>query len=365
MTAHPNKLLGLDAIRGAAALYVFIHHAQLLPNQGIGRVLYFGQEAVILFFLLSGFVICYSSSRQQADWKRYLLNRAKRIFPIFLVALVLAYCSQSLIEGRWLGLENIQLLGNIFQLQDVSALKRGVWFDTYYGNSPLWSLSYEWWFYVLFIPLGLNEKFISHNKSVFSALTISVLGFLAYQYLPNQLSLFAGYFFIWWAGVELAKEYIKVGRVSFSGQKNMLFGVTLMTILWALPVAIQIFQHKSLQLGIDPVLQFRHHLAALVFVTVGLFLLQIRGGGGGYEWLSWIMRPFVGLAPISYAIYVTHQPLLNVAHHLGASYPKWLCALIVFPILLLLGWLLEVRMQSGVNRLFSGINFETNRLRHG
>ncbi len=353
MMARPNKLIALEALRGATAFYVFIHHAHLLPNQGIGRIFYFGQEAVILFFLLSGFVICYSSSRQKVDWKIYLLNRAKRIYPIFLVALILAYCSQSLIEGRWLGLDGIQLMGNVFMLQDVSALKRGVWFDTYYGNSPLWSLSYEWWFYLLFIPLGLNEKFISHDKSGFAALAISILGFLGYQYFPNQLCLFAGYFFIWWAGVELAREYIRTSSVSFIGQKQMLFGVALMTMLWSLPVITQVIQHKSLQLGIDPVLQLRHHLAALIFVIIGLLISQFKSAQVRSRRLTWVMLPFVGLAPISYAIYVTHQPLLNIVHHLGESNPEWLSALIIFPILLLLAWVLEVRMQSCVNRFFT------------
>lgn len=276
MSIENRKLSSLEALRGCAALYVFIHHAHLLPNQGFGRLLYFGQEAVITFFILSGFVICYSTSRRQMGFREYLVHRVKRIYPIFLVALGLAYLSRSFVEGHWLGGEWVALVGNLFMLQDVAALKRGVWVDTYYGNSPLWSLSYEWWFYIFFIPLGLNGRFAG-GKSLVFALIVSVFGFLGYQYAPNQLCLFLGYLFIWWAGVELAKEYSVTGRATFFGQRGLLLGLAFMTFLWGIPVLVQWWRHIELQLGVDPVLQFRHYLAAFLFVVMGIFMS--RGGG--------------------------------------------------------------------------------------
>ena len=116
-------------------------------------------------------------------------------------------------------------------LQDVSALKRGVWFDTYYGNSPLWSLSYEWWFYVIFIPLGLCGRF-AKNKYFIYALILSASGFLGHQYMPNQLCLYLGYFFIWWAGVELAKEYLSELNVSVMTAQPSLFALPLFHNQW-------------------------------------------------------------------------------------------------------------------------------------
>jgi peptidoglycan/LPS O-acetylase OafA/YrhL len=349
VSKYSGKLAALEALRGAAALYVFLHHAHLMPNQGLGMLLYFGQEAVIIFFILSGFVICYSASRHQMHWPEYLIHRAKRIYPIFLIALVLAYLSQSLVAETWLELEWGSLTGNIFMLQDVSALKRGVWFDTYYGNSPLWSLSYEWWFYVIFIPLGLYGRF-AKNKYFIYALILSVSGFLGYQYMPNQLCLYLGYFFIWWAGVELAKEYIKVGALSFKKQRPMLLGLALMTGLWSLPVVIQLAKHIEMQLGTDPILQFRHHLAALIFVVLGITISQRK-----LQIPSWLMRPFIILAPISYAIYLTHQPLLNIAQKMIGNSSPFISFLLALPSALLLGWLLEVRMQSWINGIIARI----------
>ena len=351
-TAGKNKLVELEALRGAAAIYVFIHHAHLMANQGIGRLLYFGQEAVIVFFLLSGFVISYSSNRQHPTWPTYIFHRAKRIYPIFIAALALAYGSQSIIKGNWLDLNTVQLIGNTLMLQDVASLKRGVWFDTYYGNSPMWSLSYEWWFYILFIPLGLNKTAFTHNRALVGALMISIIGFIGYQINPNQLCLFAGYFFIWWTGVEFSKEYCIRKRLSFSGQKATLFGLLLMASLWCAPVIIRLMRNGDIQLGIDPFLQFRHHAAALIFSIIGIYFSQKE-----IKIYRFILKPFVYLAPISYAIYLIHQPLLDVINNVGGNFPAWLTALMAFPIILLLGWLLEVKMQNLVNHVFDKSNW--------
>jgi peptidoglycan/LPS O-acetylase OafA/YrhL len=79
---------GLDAARAIAAIYVVIHHwatSNQLTN-GPGLIFRFGQEAVIVFFLLSGFVIfanddpapVWPDTQAVADWA--LMNsRGERI----------------------------------------------------------------------------------------------------------------------------------------------------------------------------------------------------------------------------------------------------------------------------------------------
>ena len=70
----------LDAIRGLAACYVVIYHI-IATLKGFPQIIKdvffsFGQEAVILFFLLSGFVIAYSVyKKQNITFKDYFIKR--------------------------------------------------------------------------------------------------------------------------------------------------------------------------------------------------------------------------------------------------------------------------------------------------
>ncbi len=52
-----GRLMKLESIRGFAAAYVVAHHSAIAYGGKPPLLLGFGQEAVILFFLLSGFVI--------------------------------------------------------------------------------------------------------------------------------------------------------------------------------------------------------------------------------------------------------------------------------------------------------------------
>ncbi len=107
--AAAEYLLPLDALRGFAATYVLLFHAKIIPL--------FGQEAVILFFLMSGFLIYYvtHSSADRPSAALYLYHRARRIYPIYLFSLLAAYISACLIAGtvqepRWFNLiENISM----------------------------------------------------------------------------------------------------------------------------------------------------------------------------------------------------------------------------------------------------------------
>jgi peptidoglycan/LPS O-acetylase OafA/YrhL len=64
-----RKINILEAVRGGAALYVFLGHfiISLIVNKNSLFLIpfRFGQEAVILFFLMSGFVIELSHKKNQ------------------------------------------------------------------------------------------------------------------------------------------------------------------------------------------------------------------------------------------------------------------------------------------------------------
>ena len=153
-----KKLTKLEAIRGFAAVYVVFHH--LFSNgftmwgRDFSFLFKFGQEAVILFFLLSGFVIQYAYLHtKDTSFKTFFIKRFVRIYiPLLLV--FIANAALFLSYGRPMLLPDFYtLLGNLLMVQDISFLKPNVICEPFLGNLPLWSLSYEWWFYLLFFFL--------------------------------------------------------------------------------------------------------------------------------------------------------------------------------------------------------------------
>jgi peptidoglycan/LPS O-acetylase OafA/YrhL len=75
---------GLDVARAAAACYVVLHHVAKARgwSSGPGLALRFGQEAVLIFFLLSGFVI-FSNERTRATRPSgYYLRRLRGILSV-------------------------------------------------------------------------------------------------------------------------------------------------------------------------------------------------------------------------------------------------------------------------------------------
>jgi peptidoglycan/LPS O-acetylase OafA/YrhL len=101
MSSSERRLVGLDGIRGLAALFVMLHHCWLLSFPGYPRAtgplwsnwLIYGHFAVVIFIVLSGFSLAVSPARH--DWelgggKRFAHRRAWRILPPYWAALAIS-----------------------------------------------------------------------------------------------------------------------------------------------------------------------------------------------------------------------------------------------------------------------------------
>lgn len=87
-----QRLDSLDGLRGVLAAYVLLGHmAPFAPLPvWLQRVLSHGGAAVDVFFALSGLVIAQSLSRAGGRAAPFLIARAARIFPVFLLAFAVA-----------------------------------------------------------------------------------------------------------------------------------------------------------------------------------------------------------------------------------------------------------------------------------
>jgi peptidoglycan/LPS O-acetylase OafA/YrhL len=174
----PHRRFGLDLARGAAALLVCAQHLrnalliddkQIIDHHVWQRAFYFvtnlGHESVMVFFVLSGFLVGGSVIRggDRFRWGDYATARLARLWCVLVPCLALTcLCDRWLLafapdflngalEGTWHSLPArgeyndswSTLLGNALFLQTVVV-------PVYGSNGPLWSLANEAWYYALF-----------------------------------------------------------------------------------------------------------------------------------------------------------------------------------------------------------------------
>jgi peptidoglycan/LPS O-acetylase OafA/YrhL len=341
MTTSPRqtRLDKLESIRGFAAVYVVLHHLarQYLPHTAIRLPFIFGPEAVIVFFVLSGFVITYATIVNPSDLllRNYSVKRVRRIYPIFAFALLLGYLCQAFIVRHWFVPSFKQLAGNLLMCQGISIAP--------FYDGPLWSLSYEWWFYVLFILLVKVEK--APGRRQFWAAGLSIAGLITAVIYLNQASLFLFYFMIWWCGSELAREYTDAGQVTLKRQLFPVATVALLALGAILLVLPALRNHEPLSAIEYPLLFIRHPASAVVLILAGLAWYKLRFIGFNAT-LGW----FTIFAPISYAIYALHAPILFAIDSVSPGQYGAIKILLTFALVLPLAYVMEVPFQSWINR---------------
>lgn len=334
------KLYKLEALRGFAAFYVLLHHA--VPAKSVnlfgynfGFVFRFGQEAVILFFLLSGFVINYSHNlSKDKSFRTYFSKRFFRIYIplIFIFAasyFLAAYQAGALIDPRLK-----ELILNILMLQDWDAVKPNVIVQPYMENTPLWSLSYEWWFYMIYFPV---YTYINENHRDLVVFVIVFLATCAYTVLPIFPFRILSYLAIWWAGVYLSNLYLNNKLYKLKHFTLPITTLTLCTAVLIINAIMQKMDGAKLLLGLHPVLEVRHFAFALIVVAGSIVWKR-------FKWVGFdvAFKPFLILAPISYALYISHIPLMVDAEYLSkiqSTPARWTLYILI---LLAFSYLVEI-----------------------
>lgn len=334
---HANiKLWRLEAVRGLAALYVAIGHG-VEHTAKLAVFFRFGQEAVICFFLLSGFVIelSYSKGRDKT-FGGYFIRRFIRIYGVFVPMLIVCMVTQApnfQEPSFWL-----TLAGNLAMLQDFSAGKPNVIVPTIFA-SALWSLHYEWWFYMLYYPIRTS---LMHKYQSYLVTGSSVAAALLYIWLPYALPRLLMYFVIWWTGVDMARSYESRGKVMLVDIRVPFIGAIIVSSI----LVVNCFsQGRSVQLGIHPYVEPRHFIAAIAIVAVA-FAWQ-KANWKGFA----ILSPGVLIAPISYSLYISHQPLLVHASYLAGLGNPWIRYSFYIIITLIFCWATELKLYPLLRRL--------------
>ena len=332
MTPRPattsKKLLPIDAdnrvlnvFRSAAALLVVFGHVRLLFFKDYANVehsplvagLYsltsLGSEAVIIFFVLSGYWVGGSViSRFQARrfaWSTYASARLTRLWLVLIPALAATllldrigiaifpqsdvYEITSVYDGlpEALSYSPLTFVGNLAFLQGLHVPVLGT-------NQPLWSLAFEFWYYLLF-PGLLASFWQGSPKSKLFGAVVSVAAIVISG--PAVLVLFP----VWLlgAGVAAARRPIVETLNTFPRMPLAVFrGVSVVLVIGASIAAHEL----ELPFGLGSLM-----LGAATAVAVAAFIVDVGWSGVFGRLLSaasWT-------AHSSYSLYATHMPLVT------------------------------------------------------
>ncbi|MGA2715811.1 MAG: acyltransferase [Bryobacteraceae bacterium] len=316
----------LTGLRFALAIWVILNHlmgkgmlldqwAQTLPYaaQGIIRG---GYLAVQTFFLLSGFVLAqsYASTRwNRQSLTRFAIARFARIYPVYLLSLVLVswFMFEFLLKpGRSMAQKTLALGDYAFVLQGWTGSLAVGW------NTPAWSLSCEFFFYLCFPLLflwlrrgSLTRILPTLGASFIVPILLAHGGVPGYWKPIHHLSDFV-------AGIAAAGIYNAIAR-SGSAPKWLGFSI----YLPALFAGAAFITHPHVLDG--TVMNLNTVLRPLnVALLIGLSF------GGGYlaRALSSDTAGYLGKA--SYSMYILHIPLLwwftrYTSYRWGATPPAW------------------------------------------
>ncbi|PWJ55116.1 Peptidoglycan/LPS O-acetylase OafA/YrhL, contains acyltransferase and SGNH-hydrolase domains [Quadrisphaera granulorum] len=336
------RLPALDGLRGLAALVVVLFHAAVIvpslgrpygPDPAPGtpwvlaqtplHVLWSGEEAVYVFFVLSGFVLALplvnGARPALRTWVVYYPRRLVRLYLPVAASLVLALLAVTLVprtvhEGAswWLNghAEPVTAAGLV---KDLTLVAGNTWL-----NSPLWSLRWE----VLFsLALPAYVLFARITRRVWwLAAGLLALATAAFAHLDVQALFYLSMFAIG-AVAAVHSEALRQRVESWGRVGWITVAVVAVALLEVTYLAPQVHLTK---------------FAGLV-AAVGVFLLFL---GAGPVVRFGASRPVAWLGKISFSLYLVHVPVLvsigQVATMLGAPAAAALAVVVGLPLSLLL-----------------------------
>jgi peptidoglycan/LPS O-acetylase OafA/YrhL len=305
----------LDLLRFIAAFLVVLTHNRgmffveynLLPagqknifTQALFFLTRFAEEPVIVFFVLSGFLVGGNAIERimnnTVDIRLYCIDRFVRIFlPLLassLLVIIIFILSHNPVPFTAIGASFLSF--------------QGVFTDCNY-NPPLWSLAYEIWFYIL---MGCVMTICRSKPGGNTIIPLLILAVTMY-FLAKLNGL---YMLIWLIGAMayfLPKQNIPFRKIK----------IPALLVLSAGAFGLSQLASASNLSGI-PKWKFLDHVSASIFLALVTCLLVQHLCGSRPQKKAGILLDGLGtkLAAFSYTLYLTHYPLMRLLAYWG--FPK-------------------------------------------
>jgi peptidoglycan/LPS O-acetylase OafA/YrhL len=288
--------LYLDVLRFGAALAVFVsHYATGRISGGLFWQFDGGRTAVLVFFVLSGFVIIWVSDTRERTLEEYGLSRVARLYSVIIPAFGLTAALGSIGKAIDPGLYGPEW-GHSTAHPVIDYALSAVFLGESWTirvlpgfNVPYWSLNYEAWYYVLFA----TAIFLRGRPRVAAVIVAALLAG------PRILFLLP----VWLMGVAAWRWPTELPQQ---------LGRPLVIVCPAGFIALetlggqQLFWHPSSEWLPPDFSAYDFVLGALVAIfIIGLANVPLPMPGARFE------RLVRGLAGTSFGLYLLHYPLLN------------------------------------------------------
>ena len=297
----------------AALTVVFFHYGDNIAPFNIepfDKIFQAGPIAVSYFYALSGFIMAIAYYRPQTpekfnQWK-YWLARFARIYPVYLIALLLVFIA----NFKTMDNAESSLLLNLSMLQ--------AWVPGYplSLNSPGWSLSVEAFFYLCF-PFIL---YFIYQGGLKSLMWISVLLWFGTQLLhtyllnsPSYSALSDLHDFIYYNPLMHINTFVAGLLVGIHFKDKLIQkksspynGILLLLVLSTIALLLISQPNFKLWLGFD--VDYTNGLIAPLFLLSIVLLAREQGMMANFFTHYW----FVLLGEASYSLYILQRPVYGV-----------------------------------------------------
>ncbi|AMR27683.1 hypothetical protein A0257_11630 [Hymenobacter psoromatis] len=388
----------IEALRGFAAIFVVWHHISVFgyfldPTYPCDYPLSYGPSGhfcVLIFFILSGYVIGLSNKKPLA-WATsgdYIKKRLVRLYPIFIITLLFAL----LVRPKHFNLSAI--LGN-FALLQVGVVPN--------VNPPGWSLNFEMLYYLLFI--GISAFQLKPLWVIIVSLAVGIGNYALYGMLQTPIISAYCYGLIFWvlgllasqrlahAEADKAPDQILLGCLFFilcSEQYNLLSTLMRRFVHMSFPSSIgweqqsvEVYDLAAIPLALIIVLVFiGKYIPYRMLLLKGLLLLLalpklayvvLHAWRGNLDWWSYglptvfllaaffclfvrssrlerlgqaVIQIGIELGSLSYAIYLIHFPLIFLFSHIHVFSGTWFTFTVRIVLLLVLTLVLSYWLEK-------------------
>jgi peptidoglycan/LPS O-acetylase OafA/YrhL len=297
-TTDGAKIRALDGLRGLAALIVVVSHYSNethLWNSLLGAGA--GQTGVMIFFLLSGFLMTYLHIREPftaSSVRQYALRRFARVYPLFALAALLPLVLLRLHFPGQVAMQEINSVPEYFR--QIGLIDRGA--------LVFWTIRVELLFYAVFIGIWWLHSRLGRDWTTAALLLAALVLLRAHNYTFRIEFFEKVHYFLF--GLLTALAWRKVQPIT-----NRAFSFASLALLAAFPLTypqvwVALWHHVPIPHNDVLLVSWRSDLVALLLIAQFNFLL--REG----RWAAAILSsPVVRwLGKVSYSIYLLHYFLL-------------------------------------------------------